>query len=74
MIIPQSGWAHAELDPLDLGAVPQETLEAWIRAVPTMDRDTLDALVRHAWRAWSAVSLGPLGAVVAARRAQLDGE
>ena len=64
----------AEIDPLDLGAAPPESLELWLRDVRRMDRDALDAFVRQTWRRWSAASLRPLALAVDARRATLDGE
>lgn len=63
-----------DLDALDLGAAPQASIDMWLRAVRTMDRNTLDSFVRHTWRTWSADSLRPLGAAVDARRSELDGE
>lgn len=63
-----------DLDPLDLGAAPAESIEMWMRAVRNMDRDALDSFVRRTWRAWSPGSLRPLAAAVDTRRAQLDGE
>ena len=65
---------YADLDPLDLGAVPAASLEQWIHVVRRMDRDTLDSFVRRTWRAWSPESLRPLAIAVDARRAELDGE
>lgn len=64
----------ADLDPLDLSAVPAASLELWARAVRRMDRDTLDSFVRRTWRAWSPESLRPLAVAVDVRRAELDGE
>ena len=63
-----------DLDPLDLGAAPAGSLDVWLRAVRSMDRDTLDSFVRRTWRTWSAASLRPLAIAVDARRAELDGE
>ena len=65
---------YADLDPLDLGAMPAKSLELWVHAVRRMDRDTLDLFVRRTWRAWSPESLRPLAVVVDARRSELDGE
>ena len=64
----------AGLDPLDLGAIPPETLELSVHAVRRMDRDTLDSFVRRTWREWSPESLRPLAIAVDARRAELDGD
>jgi hypothetical protein len=66
--------AWADLDPLDLGAAPVDSMGMWIRAVRTMDRDALDSFVRRTWRTWSAGSLRPLAAAVEMRRSELDGE
>jgi uncharacterized protein YbdZ (MbtH family) len=63
-----------DLDPLDLGAAPAESIALWMRAVRNMDRDTLDSFVRRTWRTWSPGSLRPLAVAVDTRRAQLDGE
>ena len=51
--------------------MPRETLELWIRAVRTMDREVLESFLR---RTWSAASLRPLAAAVEARRGELDRE
>jgi hypothetical protein len=64
----------ADLDPLDLSAVPAASLKLWTQAVRRMDRDTLDSFVRRTWRAWSPESLRPLAVAVDVRRAELDGE
>jgi hypothetical protein len=61
----------AELRDDNFGDAPLETVELWIRAVPTMDHEILDAFVRRTWRTWSATSLVPLKAAVDARRAEL---
>ncbi len=50
--------------------MPRETLELWIRAVRTMDREVLESFKRT----WSAASLRPLAAAVEARRGELDRE
>lgn len=62
----------ADSEPLDLGAAPPESVELWVRAVRTMDREVLESFVRRTWRAWSATSLRPLAAAVEKRRAELD--
>ena len=63
-----------DVDPLDLGAAPAESIEMWMRAVRNMDRDALDSFVRRTRRTWSAGSLRPVAIAVDNRRAQLDGE
>jgi len=62
----------ADPDRPDLGQAPPESVELWIRAVRTMDREVLESFVRRTWRAWSAASLRPLAAAVEKRRAELD--
>ena len=62
----------ADADLPDFGAAPRESVEVWIRAVRTMDREVLESFVRRTWRAWSATSLRPLAAAVEKRRAELD--
>lgn len=66
--------SRAELDPLSLAAAPAEMIEAWFRAVRSMDRDALDSFVRQTWRSWSATSLRTLAVAVDTRRSQLDGD
>jgi hypothetical protein len=61
-------------DPLALPAAPPALVETFVRGVRTMDRDTLDAFVRRAWRLWHAESLRLLSVAVDRRRAELDGE
>jgi len=64
----------ADADVADFGAAPPESVELWIRAVRTMDREVLESFVRRTWRTWSAASLRPLATAVEKRRAELDRE